>query len=114
GPVPGRFARGGQRPVPMAMARAEEFEQDPWNAVAVVGLRSYYKVEGERGGEGEGGGGDDGQEMVKLRVVRPNRWAVDDHDDGGEAEGRDVDVDVEEETVLDVDDSAKDATVKGA
>jgi hypothetical protein len=94
------------------MAQADEFERDPWNAVAVVGLRIYYKVEGDGEGDGEGGGGD-GRELVKLRVVRPNRWVVDDdHDDGGEAEGRDVDV--EEETVLDVDDSAKDATVMGA
>jgi hypothetical protein len=112
GPGPGPFVRGGQLPVPMAMAQADEFERDPWNAVAVVGLRIYYKVEGDGEGGGEGGGGD-GRELVKLRVVRPNRWVVDDdHDDGGEAEGRDVDV--EEETVLDVDDSAKDATVMGA
>jgi hypothetical protein len=108
-PVPGPFARGGQLPVPMSMVQADEFERDPWNAVAVVGLRIYYKVEGEREGEEGEGDGDDGQEAVKLRVVRPNRWVMDDHDDGGDAEGRDMDV--EEETVLDVDDSAKDATV---
>ncbi len=92
----------------------DEFERDPWNAVAVVGLRIYYRVDGEVGEEGA-------EEGVKLRVVRPNRWEVGDdeessssgeEEDGegkgdGEGEGE-VEGRGDETTVLDVDDSAKD------
>ncbi|KAK1831579.1 hypothetical protein QBC39DRAFT_391170 [Podospora conica] len=76
----------------------DRFERDPWNAVAVVGLRVYYKV-----AEGEGD-----KEVVRLRVVRPNFWEVEEEEkeEKGE-EGK------KEEEVLDLDDSAKDATVVG-
>ncbi|KAK4033226.1 hypothetical protein C8A01DRAFT_50149 [Parachaetomium inaequale] len=92
----------------------DEFERDPWNAVAVVGLRVYYKV--KEGDEGEEG-------LVKMRVVRANRWEVDEdiEGEGGEKGGEEKEEkekgeegEGDEAKVLDVDDSAKDATVKAA
>lgn len=68
----------------------EEFISNPWNAVVVVGLRVYHKIVG---GEGE-------DEAVKLRVVRKDPFA--------EEEAQE-----EKSQVLDVDDSAKDATTGG-
>ncbi|VBB75219.1 Putative calpain-1 catalytic subunit [Podospora comata] len=76
----------------------DEFVKDPWNAVVAVGLRVYYQVKEDKDVEG----------LVKVRVVRPNEWEVsDDEEEEEKGEG------VEEEKVLDVDDSAKDATVEG-
>ncbi|KND92404.1 hypothetical protein TOPH_02987, partial [Tolypocladium ophioglossoides CBS 100239] len=69
----------------------DEFERDPWNAVVVVGLRVYHQA----------------ADAVHLAVVRPNPYADDDDaaadaaDDEGGSKG------------LDVDDSAKDATLVG-
>lgn len=67
----------------------DEFERDPWNAVAVVGLRVYHQA----------------PDAVHLAVVRPNPYAsaedADAADDEGGSKG------------LDVDDSAKDATLVG-
>lgn len=61
----------------------DEFERDPWNAIAVVGLRVYSKESG-----------------VSVKVVRPR---VSDNEDKDEkAEGK-----------LDVDDSAVDAVKEG-
>lgn len=91
----------------------DEFEKDPWNAVAVVGLRVYYKV--MEGDEDRKAG------VVKLRVVRPSLYDLsEDEKDGSDEEdekkengGGDKDEDGKEEDeakVLDVDDSAKDAT----
>lgn len=77
----------------------DEFVKDPWNAVVAVGLRVYYQVKEED---------KDVEGLVKVRVVRPNEWEV--SDDEEEEEKREG---VEEEKVLDVDDSAKDATVEG-
>lgn len=75
----------------------DEFEQDPWNAVAVVGLRVYYKP----------GNDDKPDEVLKLKVIRPIRYA--DNKEGKEkVEGKEC-----ETTGLDVDDSAKDATLEG-
>ncbi|KAK4156277.1 calcium-dependent cysteine-type endopeptidase [Chaetomidium leptoderma] len=121
GPPPA--AAGSQPPLPSG---GDEVEKDPWNAVAVVGLRIYYRVaEGDKDGEG----------LVKLRVVRPNRWELttDDEDDDEDEEKEEEEEEEEEEggkgkkkhdgdedkgtdetKVLDVDDSAKDAAVKGA
>lgn len=104
-PLGGR-AGGGSSP--------DEFERDPWNAVAVVGLRIYYKV--PQGEEEQV----DGEGLVKLRVVRPNRWEIgddeeedDDDEEGEKGEGDGgVEGEVDESMVLDVDDSAKDAVVK--
>ena len=99
GRVGGPVGRGGQ-------GEMDEFERDPWNAVAVVGLRIYYRVDGEAK-EGEEGG----EEGVKLRVVRPNRWEVGDDEESSssseEEEGEEKG-ERDETTVLDVDDSAKD------
>ncbi|KAI2605715.1 cysteine proteinase, partial [Hypoxylon fragiforme] len=95
----------------------DEFESNPWNAVATVGLRIYHKVSEE----------DKDKEMVKLRVVRPNPYAKDDKkrkdgeaDEKGEGDGDgdgEEDKDKAEEPNnskgLDVDDSSKDATLEG-
>lgn len=98
----------------------DEFERNPWNAVATVGLRVYYKVLEE----------DKDQEVVQLRVVRPNPYGKGDEDQGGEkGETQKADADEkasrsdqEEEATgeegkmekgLDVDDSSKDATLVG-
>ncbi|RYP90060.1 hypothetical protein DL770_003840 [Monosporascus sp. CRB-9-2] len=113
----------------------DEFESDPWNAVATVGLRVYHKVSEE----------DRDREMVRLRVVRPNPYLPSKakEKDDGESEGRDAedaddeggadqDEDKDKETKggeeddkdkleeepkssmgLDVDDSSKDATLVG-
>jgi hypothetical protein len=90
----------------------DEFERNPWNAVATVGLRVYYKVVEE----------DKAKEIVKLRVVRPNPYAKkgDETGDGdekkdGEKGGNDDRKNDESEEGkeqkssmgLDVDDSAK-------
>ncbi|KAI1091243.1 cysteine proteinase [Rostrohypoxylon terebratum] len=108
-------------PPPMGVPEEEpdEFESNPWNAVATVGLRVYYKVSDE----------DKDKEIVKLRVVRPNLYAKDKKDkDDGESEDEDEDEDDDDgnEDVtedkqtepkgskgLDVDDSSKDATLEG-
>ncbi len=85
----------------------DEFEKDPWNAVAVVGLRVYYQV-----AEGDGDSG-----VVKLRVERPNPYAESEKTDeeGSEVEKeKDKEMEAKTEMVLDVDDSAKDATLEGA
>ncbi|KAI0007419.1 hypothetical protein F4779DRAFT_591954 [Xylariaceae sp. FL0662B] len=46
----------------------DEFESNPWNAVATVGLRVYYKVSSAEKEEEK-------EEVVKLRVIRPNPYA---------------------------------------
>ncbi|KAI0376859.1 cysteine proteinase [Hypomontagnella monticulosa] len=103
-------------PPPPAMLPSEEedeFESDPWNAVATVGLRVYYKVSDE----------DKDKEIVKLRVVRPNPYAKDgkekdekdEEDDDKEEEDDDADKQEEPKSSkgLDIDDSSKDATLVG-
>lgn len=67
----------------------EEFINNPWNAVVVVGLRVYHKI--------ASGEGDD--EAVELRVVRNDPFAEEETEEAVPA--------------LDVDDSAKDATTGG-
>ncbi|KAI1160782.1 hypothetical protein F5B18DRAFT_663622 [Nemania serpens] len=104
-------------PPPGAVEEEDEFEKNPWNAVATVGLRVYYKVAEE----------DREKEIVKLRVVRPNPYAkrgegadekVEDGDGDGDG-GDDEEKEGEGEKTgtkskgLDVDDSAKDATLEG-
>ncbi|KAK8063369.1 calpain family cysteine protease [Apiospora saccharicola] len=81
----------------------DDFEKNPWNAVATIGLRVYYKVSEE----------DRDKEGVQLRVVRPNPYKQDggngdkknngeeakegdNHDDDGktekdEADNKDID-----------------------
>ncbi|KAI3398414.1 hypothetical protein diail_9234 [Diaporthe ilicicola] len=86
-----------------------EFEKDPWNAVGVFGLRVYYRSDGKT---------DQEDEVVKLRVERPNPYVWEDDsddeaDDEKEKEGGDGAKEAKEEAnesqVLDIDDSAKDA-----
>ncbi|EGX92311.1 calpain-like protein [Cordyceps militaris CM01] len=62
--------------------------KDPWNAVAVVGLRVYHQTA-----------------TVTLGVVRPNPYAADDDSDAEDDKAR--------VRVLDVDDSAVDASLPG-
>lgn len=144
-----------------------EFEKNPWNAVAVVGLRVYYRVDqddaatiiGDKDAAGVVKGEKEKREMVKLKVSRPNPWETgsDDEKDtkkkkeeeereskwtrglkknkksktaeeeknkkgdggveaGGNVGGAGCDGELkkeEVEKVLDVDDSAKDATLEG-
>jgi hypothetical protein len=96
---------------PLQEPEEDEFEADPWNAVAVVGLKIYYKVADE----------DKDNELVKLRVVRPNPFLNKKKDEGsgsGDDEAELADDEKETKTGtkskgLDVDDSAKDATLEG-
>lgn len=84
----------------------DRFERDPWNAVAVVGLRVYYKV----------AEGDKDKEIVRLRVVRPNPYELkeEEEEDGGKGEEKkEGEEGTDEAKVLDLDDSAKDATIIG-
>lgn len=74
----------------------DEFEKNPWNAAVVVGLRVYHKVPDQKSSD----------VVVKLRVVRPH-LLVDDDEDVGDSEKE------RKSTGLDVDDSAKDATLEG-
>jgi hypothetical protein len=75
----------------------DEFETDPWNAAVVVGLRVYYKASE----------GDSAREIVKLNVVRPSLL-----DTGSADERKRIRLE-RKGTGLDVDDSAKDATMEG-
>ncbi|KAI1372573.1 cysteine proteinase [Hypoxylon crocopeplum] len=100
-------------PPPESPEEEDEFESDPWNAVATVGLRVYYKVSDE----------DEDKEIVKLRVVRPNPYADDDNKDNDESEKEEDDKKEDGDEGkqdkpksskgLDIDDSSKDATLEG-
>lgn len=78
----------------------EEVDDDPWNAVVAVGFRVYHKVSEE----------DKDEEIVRLRVAHPNRYggAGAEDDEGKEKAEKDADT----AQVLDLDDSAKDATLE--
>ncbi|KAK6951216.1 hypothetical protein Daesc_007747 [Daldinia eschscholtzii] len=90
-------------PAPVEPAEEEdEFEKDPWNAVATVGLRIYYKVSDE----------DRDKEIVKLRVVRPNRYAKDKKEKDEEEDKNQKEPKTSKS--LDIDDSSKDATLEGS
>ncbi|KAM7191453.1 hypothetical protein V8F20_009276 [Naviculisporaceae sp. PSN 640] len=101
-------AKSGDQPRVPLDNQDDEFEKDPWNAVAVVGLRVYYKVmEGDEKSE---------TEVVKLRVVRPCLWDLRNEEEGegknedGKEDGEEKEKEKEDEAkVLDLDDSAKDA-----
>ncbi|KAK3985038.1 putative calpain-1 catalytic subunit [Cladorrhinum sp. PSN332] len=101
----------GRSPPPPPRGRGLAFGDgdEPWNAVAVVGLRVYYKVDEE-------GGDTEGKEGVKLKVVRPIYYDDSESEDEKEGEGdgkvkeeMEEEKQVEETKILDVDDSAKDA-----
>lgn len=92
----------------------DEFERDPWNAVGVFGLRVYYKVATDKKeSQSEDGEDEEEQEVVRLRVERPNQYVWDesdsDGDDGGSQADDEKEDGAEETKVLDVDDSSKDA-----
>jgi len=149
---PSQQQQGGRRGGPPNQSEDEldAIERDPWNAVAVVGLRVYYKVvaggdaqkEGEKeeltGRQDGEGSEDEDEEIVTLRVVRPNRYELgnDDNDsdekeddkketkDREKAENKSIkdeeakgpkehEKENDEAKVLDIDDSAKDATLDG-
>ncbi|KAL8393228.1 hypothetical protein RB595_003137 [Gaeumannomyces hyphopodioides] len=88
-----------------------ELESDPWNAVAVVGLRVYYRM-----GEGEARDAD----VVTLRIVRPTSVPDDDSDSdsGSEGEGGGAKDrwpwNRKKVKIPDVDDSARDAVMVAA
>lgn len=84
-----------------------EFEKNPWNAVAVVGLRVYYRVDQDTADNAamtedkdkkdtDAGGGEvekkETKEMVKLKVIRPNPWEItsDDEKDAIRKKEKDV------------------------
>ncbi|KAI1262626.1 cysteine proteinase [Xylariaceae sp. FL1019] len=105
------------QPLPNNAEEEDEFESNPWNAVATVGLRVYYKVSGE----------DKDKQIVKLRVIRPNPWAKKDSESADGEDQKDGDEDDKDEGEdageknemkssmgLDVDDSSKDATLEGS
>ncbi|OTA70765.1 cysteine proteinase [Hypoxylon sp. EC38] len=99
-------------PPPIGPEEPDEFESNPWNAVATVGLRVYYKVSDE----------DKDKEIVKLRVIRPDPYAKDkdeDEDKDNEEDKKESGEEGKQEDLkksskgLDVDDSSKDATLEG-
>ncbi|QYS95545.1 Calpain-like protease [Trichoderma simmonsii] len=81
----------------------DEFERDPWNAVVVIGLRVYHKVDEE----------DKAKEVITLKVVRPNPYADSDDEDTAATEEDTKEGQDSKSKGLDVDDSAKDATLEG-
>lgn len=85
-------------PTPPSKDRDEEldeFESDPWNASVVVGLRVYHKITEE----------DKDKDIVKVKVVRPHLLS---------GSGDELDESERKGQGLDVDDSAKDATLEGS
>ncbi|KAL7789642.1 hypothetical protein V8C43DRAFT_286055 [Trichoderma afarasin] len=81
----------------------DEFERDPWNAVVVIGLRVYHKVDED----------DKAKEVITLKVVRPNPYADSDDEDTAATEEDTKEEQDSKSKGLDVDDSAKDATLEG-
>lgn len=101
---------GGQlnrRPVTLSPPKFEdeldEFEKDPWNAVVVIGLRVYHKADDE----------DKNKEVIKLQVVRPSPYIDSDDESTAAAEESKKEEQDSKSKGLDVDDSAKDATLEG-
>lgn len=81
----------------------DEFERDPWNAVVVIGLRVYHQADEE----------DRSKEVIELKVVRPNPYA-DSEDENSDATQQAAREEQDSKSKgLDVDDSAKDATLEG-
>ncbi|KAM0274416.1 hypothetical protein ACHAQH_007854 [Verticillium albo-atrum] len=87
-------------PAVAAPEEPDEFEMDPWNAIVVVGLRVYHKIGAELGAE------EDISNMVTLRVM-PTEADVED------ASSEDGMPTPETTKGLDIDDTSKDATLKG-
>lgn len=93
-------------PVVGVGSEEEEVEKDPWNAVAVVGLRLYYRVDLEAAEKGD-------EEVVKVRVIRPNYFSLGKNEDEEKDTKGKEENEMDETKVLDLDDSAKDATLEG-
>ncbi|GJC85255.1 calpain-8 [Colletotrichum liriopes] len=92
---------GRMPPQPATTAPADdqdEFERDPWNAVAVVGLRIYYKTSEDYQND----------VIVELRAVRPSPYTEEEEETQKASNPSD-----KKSKGLDVDDSAKDATLEG-
>lgn len=81
----------------------DEFERDPWNAVVVIGLRVYHKIDDE----------DKSKEVIRLKVVRPNPYADSEDEDTSATEEAIREGQDSKSKGLDIDDSAKDATLEG-
>ncbi|KAJ3522727.1 hypothetical protein NM208_g12735 [Fusarium decemcellulare] len=81
-----------------ASEAGDDEEKDPWNAVVVAGLRVFHK------GLGEG----DDDSSIDLKVIRPIPFGKDNDHLNPENQGKSCNT-----KVLDVDDSAKDATLVG-
>lgn len=107
GPPPPRNGPPPPLPLQPGMDDKLDGEADPWNAVVVVGLRIYHKISEEQ----------EDKEVVKLRVVRPNPYSDDEAssaDDKGEKKKEKSNKKKRGKSKgLDVDDSAKDATLVG-
>ncbi|KAL7792578.1 hypothetical protein V8C37DRAFT_379921 [Trichoderma ceciliae] len=90
-------------PSPKFEDELDEFERDPWNAVVVIGLRVYHKIDDE----------DKSEEAIRLKVVRPHLY-IDPADESTAVteETKNEEQDSKSKG-LDVDDSAKDATLEG-
>ena len=87
----------------------DQFEKDPWNASAVVGLKIYYQVTEE----------DKGKETLKLKVIRPGTLDPPKEEEKPAEQKSEEEKKKEEEAAKteteqkkpDVDESTKDATV---
>ncbi|KAH6605563.1 calpain family cysteine protease [Trichoderma cornu-damae] len=95
------------RPKPSPLQRFEdeldEFEKDPWNAAVVVALRVYHEVDDE----------DKTKQVIRLKVVRPNPYVDSEDDVKKSSESSKREEQDSKSKGLDVDDSAKDATLEG-
>ncbi|RSL72400.1 hypothetical protein CEP54_000988 [Fusarium duplospermum] len=79
----------------------DEAEKDPWNAVVVAGIRIFHKGLGDDDEEGS---------SLNLKVIRPIPYGKDNDKVDVENKGKSTTCATK---VLDVDDSAKDATLIG-
>ncbi|RMJ08276.1 hypothetical protein CDV36_012097 [Fusarium kuroshium] len=79
----------------------DDAEKDPWNAVVVAGIRIFHK---NLGGDDEEGS------SLNLKVIRPIPYGKDNNKVDVENKGKSTKCNTK---VLDVDDSAKDATLIG-
>ncbi|KAL1881458.1 hypothetical protein VTK73DRAFT_3743 [Phialemonium thermophilum] len=113
------------RPLPQRTAfrdgKDSAWQRDPWNAVAAIGFRVFYKLSADAGrsnneNEKNSGKAEDRESMekeavVRLRIIRPSLYRdIEGREDGKDAEklkGGKADA----SKVLDLDDSAKDATL---
>lgn len=79
----------------------DDAEKDPWNAVVVAGIRVFHKSLGDDDEDGS---------SLNLKVIRPITYGKDNDKVDVENKGKSTKCNTK---VLDVDDSAKDATLIG-